>query len=349
MAASDAEGGGPPPAVPPGAAPASAASPRDPGVALPVPHADVGPAGARTPHHRTRGPRTLLDGPSLIATSSVGSFTRGRAMPRVKLKAAGDWVSDEAVFQCLACQTPFGLFNRKHHCRVCGHIFCHFCSSRSLPMPAPSYESVRVCDNCYADHQMAVVRTEGERRVDCWPFRGGTLGSLALELLQRVAGFLPMAAVVHVLPLVNRDFYFISRSNDLWKPFYVARWRGPISSSFPPNGREAKWAYFQAYQRQHLSDAVMGTTRVRMRIKALLAGTIKFFLIGAPGVGKTCLLQRYLMGEYRQQSAGTVGVSLRSRPVHVLVAGDAAAAPGAPGHPQPHRHSQRPRHHPRLP
>lgn len=39
-----------------------------------------------------------------------------------------------------------------------------------------------------------------------WPagFRGGTLGSLALELLQRMAGFLPMAAVVHVLPLVNR-------------------------------------------------------------------------------------------------------------------------------------------------
>lgn len=34
-------------------------------------------------------------------------------MPRVKLKAAGEWVSDEAVFQCLACQTPFGLFNRK--------------------------------------------------------------------------------------------------------------------------------------------------------------------------------------------------------------------------------------------
>lgn len=31
---------------------------------------------------------------------------------------------DESASHCYECHTQFGLFKRRHHCRVCGQIFC---------------------------------------------------------------------------------------------------------------------------------------------------------------------------------------------------------------------------------
>jgi len=44
-------------------------------------------------------------------------------------------------------------WNRKHHCRHCGRIFCQSCSSRSLmlPMEFSVREPQRVCDECAAE------------------------------------------------------------------------------------------------------------------------------------------------------------------------------------------------------
>ncbi|CAN0078455.1 unnamed protein product [Sphacelaria rigidula] len=30
---------------------------------------------------------------------------------------------------CYECDTMFTMFRRRHHCRVCGQIFCHHCSN----------------------------------------------------------------------------------------------------------------------------------------------------------------------------------------------------------------------------
>jgi hypothetical protein len=37
------------------------------------------------------------------------------------------WISDNSVNECYECQILFSLFNRKHHCRICGRIFCYKC------------------------------------------------------------------------------------------------------------------------------------------------------------------------------------------------------------------------------
>jgi len=42
------------------------------------------------------------------------------------------WVEDDKVNQCHQCGRTFGLFIRKHHCRVCGRIFCWECSKNSI-------------------------------------------------------------------------------------------------------------------------------------------------------------------------------------------------------------------------
>ena len=38
------------------------------------------------------------------------------------------WIPDEDAQNCYNCGNKFfSLFNRKHHCRVCGNIFCKSC------------------------------------------------------------------------------------------------------------------------------------------------------------------------------------------------------------------------------
>eukprot|EP01043_Picozoa_sp_COSAG02_P105575 COSAG02_NODE_41567_length_393_cov_0.857143_1_plen_48_part_10 len=35
-----------------------------------------------------------------------------------------DWVPDSQVTECSACAKRFGTLTRKHHCRLCGNVFC---------------------------------------------------------------------------------------------------------------------------------------------------------------------------------------------------------------------------------
>lgn len=37
------------------------------------------------------------------------------------------WLDDSLCKECHKCNTKFTLFTRKHHCRLCGLIFCHKC------------------------------------------------------------------------------------------------------------------------------------------------------------------------------------------------------------------------------
>ena len=61
------------------------------------------------------------------------------------------WVPDAHALCCFACGTSFGALVRRHHCRCCGAVFCHACSSRSTSLPGWGLEqSVRACEECYS-------------------------------------------------------------------------------------------------------------------------------------------------------------------------------------------------------
>ncbi|VDP91612.1 unnamed protein product [Echinostoma caproni] len=79
------------------------------------------------------------------------------------------WTKDDDVAHCSNCHAEFSLTNRKvnrnrliflnpisvfliqqHHCRQCGGIFCHTCSSYRASIAA-SKDPVRVCGPCHAE------------------------------------------------------------------------------------------------------------------------------------------------------------------------------------------------------
>ena len=39
------------------------------------------------------------------------------------------WMPDKLCKHCYACEIPFTVFRRRHHCRLCGQVFCSNCSA----------------------------------------------------------------------------------------------------------------------------------------------------------------------------------------------------------------------------
>lgn len=90
------------------------------------------------------------------------------------------WCSDEYFTNCYRCGVQFGILTRKHHCRVCGKIYCNACSSLMLPneliygtprtafaspmvLPLGSKKESRVCILCFQLAQDIVGKTVIEK------------------------------------------------------------------------------------------------------------------------------------------------------------------------------------------
>eukprot|EP01126_Amoeba_proteus_P000360 TRINITY_DN10110_c0_g1_i5.p2 TRINITY_DN10110_c0_g1~~TRINITY_DN10110_c0_g1_i5.p2 ORF type:complete len:104 (-),score=19.82 TRINITY_DN10110_c0_g1_i5:632-943(-) len=58
------------------------------------------------------------------------------------------WLEDSTVTKCPSCTVEFDFFERRHHCRLCGGIFCDTCSSWRAPIQEQASEAERVCKEC---------------------------------------------------------------------------------------------------------------------------------------------------------------------------------------------------------
>lgn len=63
------------------------------------------------------------------------------------------WLPDDCTETCMQCDREFTIKRRRHHCRMCGRIFCKKCSLKRMALPAElRYTGLeRVCDSC-AEH-----------------------------------------------------------------------------------------------------------------------------------------------------------------------------------------------------
>ena len=68
------------------------------------------------------------------------------------------WEPSDAALRCGECRTHFGLFVRKHHCRVCGRVFCDSCTYNRVRIPS-------VMDACVVQSPTAGMLTTAMRWV----------------------------------------------------------------------------------------------------------------------------------------------------------------------------------------
>lgn len=95
---------------------------------------------------------------SSVSTTS-SSWSPSSIMPKQDT-ISGHWVDDATCRSCSKCERAFTIVNRRHHCRICGHIFCHACSRTRMVLstnPSEIPKRQRVCDPCAAHAQSNAI------------------------------------------------------------------------------------------------------------------------------------------------------------------------------------------------
>ncbi|KAM3221335.1 1-phosphatidylinositol-3-phosphate 5-kinase FAB1B isoform X4 [Capsicum annuum] len=77
------------------------------------------------------------------------------------------WMPDQSCRVCYECDSQFTVFNRRHHCRLCGRVFCAKCASNSVPVPNEEPKAgqedgdrIRVCNFCFKQWQQGLATVD---------------------------------------------------------------------------------------------------------------------------------------------------------------------------------------------
>ena len=63
------------------------------------------------------------------------------------------WISDDIVKFCSKCYKSFTLFQRRHHCRICGMIFCMDCINKTIEVKyLNNINLIKVCEKCFSNY-----------------------------------------------------------------------------------------------------------------------------------------------------------------------------------------------------
>ena len=76
-----------------------------------------------------------LERAAIEAAANTTTYTNHDGTLVVKSKADGGdtlWMPDKICKVCYNCEDQFTMYRRRHHCRMCGQIFCDRCSSECV-------------------------------------------------------------------------------------------------------------------------------------------------------------------------------------------------------------------------
>ncbi|KAF7337658.1 1-phosphatidylinositol-3-phosphate 5-kinase [Mycena sanguinolenta] len=89
------------------------------------------------------------------SVKTTTSLHRSNSVSRVIRRIRGEglsrdyWMDDENCKECYDCESIFTTWRRKHHCRICGQIFCSRCASNIIKGSRFGQDGmIRVCNLC---------------------------------------------------------------------------------------------------------------------------------------------------------------------------------------------------------
>ncbi|KAF9791422.1 hypothetical protein SFRURICE_003597 [Spodoptera frugiperda] len=81
--------------------------------------------------------------------SSLIALGSGGGTKYADTELARYWMPDDISRECYECASRFSTLRRRHHCRVCGQIFCSRCCSQRVPGHIFGCAGgLRVCNYC---------------------------------------------------------------------------------------------------------------------------------------------------------------------------------------------------------
>ncbi|RLN93690.1 hypothetical protein BBJ28_00014827, partial [Nothophytophthora sp. Chile5] len=119
---------------------------------------------AKKPAASAAAPRAQSEGRMGVQESSGRSSLDGVPSDVAGLEKL--WVPDNFSTECMDCKSPFGFPKpRRHHCRVCGLLFCRACVNHKMQVPSSfGYGNAqqRCCRNCITALQMKAITTPAD-------------------------------------------------------------------------------------------------------------------------------------------------------------------------------------------
>lgn len=124
--------------------------------------------------------------------ASLDSLCGSFVMPKVAPDRL-HWIKDEDATHCMCCRrSAFTMLCRRHHCRRCGRVVCHACSTKRIEIPELYYDvQVRSCDDCYKQIESnnqkkftnvsAPINGKTSDEVPIWQFSGNTKHDILLR------------------------------------------------------------------------------------------------------------------------------------------------------------------------
>ncbi|CCI42021.1 unnamed protein product [Albugo candida] len=98
---------------------------------------------------RQRAHITMIEGILLSTYADPCFILQIQPEPLLKEPIRNNWLEDRSVLNCMDTGKKFGLFNRRHHCRFTGKIYCDEVCKRVEVIPSLGYYTpVRVHDSC---------------------------------------------------------------------------------------------------------------------------------------------------------------------------------------------------------
>ncbi|KAG0707570.1 kinase-like domain-containing protein [Suillus ampliporus] len=159
---------------------------------------------------------------SLNRSASVSKVIR-----RIRLEGLSrdHWVEDSYISECYDCNSVFTTWRRKHHCRICGQIFCSRCASSIIDGSRFGHDGmVRMCNFCL--EKVTTFEDEGD------DYRRSVVSSTASPFTAHQFGGDSSALSPDHHPQASfAASQLFGRTDEPLNPYSIAETKRPVSDS----------------------------------------------------------------------------------------------------------------------